>query len=327
MHIHSPTRTDAPGHPVRTEPTPEELLAAGDVDAMRRFLLLSGEGDHQDAARQSLFTAAANGLCRSPDKSRVYRLCVFGWPVTFIHPTPVTQSSIIYLSSSRHRSRSPGHNGLLIKMREFWLRAFGNAGVLVSPMVTMTHLDSVLGLTPLALREATHYGISLIHGSKHPSVWCFEPTGATQVHGSSDVPLTYLLSAWVCWKVGDPVPMVQVSPALLREMQQLMRALEARRDGLAVDALLGYPTVYHDAVTQGQAMHVHTMRAIASQKNLHFGVQMEMYETNLQVNLGHADCDVGDFHSVQEWRYTHLWRPLNHLCSIQSDMVLSSTYH
>lgn len=327
MHIHSPTRTDAPIYSVRTEPTPEELIAAGDIGAMRRFLLLSGEGDHQDAARQSLFTAAANGLCHSPDKSHVYRLCVFGWPVTFIHPTPVTQSSTIYLSSPRHRSRSPGQNGLLIKMREFWLRAFGNDGVLVSPMVSMTCLDSVLGLTPLALREATQYGISLIHGSKHPSVWSFEPSGVTQVHGCTDVPLTYLLSAWVCWKVGAPVPSIQVSPALLREMQQVMRALVARRDGLSVDALLGYPTVYHDAVTQGQNMHVHTMRAIASQRNLHFGVQMEMDETNLQLNLGHADCDEGDFHLLHAWRYTHLWRPLDHLDFLQSDLILSSTCH
>lgn len=327
MPIHSPARTDAPIYSVRTEPTPEDLIAAGDIGAMRRFLLLSGEGDHQDAARQSLFTAAANGLCHSPNKSHVYRLCVFGWPVTFVHPTPVTQSSTIYLSSSRHRSRSPGHQGLLLKMREFWLRAFGNAGVLVSPMVSMTHIDSVLGLTPLALREATQYGISLVRGTKHPSVWSFETNGATQVHGSSDIPLTYLLSAWVCWEVGAPVPSIQVSPALMREMQEVMRALAARRDGLTVEAVVGYPSVFPDAVTQAQTMHVRTMREIATQKNRHFGVHMEMDTTGLHVNLGHVDCDEGDFHSLQEWRYPHLWRPLNHLAFMQSDWVLSPRCH
>lgn len=225
MHTHCPERTHATIHAVRTDPTPDELIAIGDADAMRRFLCLSGNGDHQNAARQSLFTAAANGLCHSPDKSKVYRLCVFGWPVTFCHPTPVTQSSSIYLSSSRHRCQSPGHPGLLLKMREFWLRALGNKGVLVSPMVCMTSLDSVLGLTPLDLREATQYGISLVHGSKHPSVWSFEPSGATQVHGGADVPLTYLLSAWVCWKVHDPVPAIQVRPALMLDMGQVLRAL------------------------------------------------------------------------------------------------------
>lgn len=327
MHANKAFDTTPHARPVLCAPTPEELIAAGDVDAIRRFLVLSGDGECQDAARQSLYDAAANGLYRSPDKSNVYRLCVFGWPVTLCHSAPVTQSSIISLTSSRQQSQSPGPKGLVLKVREFWLRAFGNEGVLVSPMVSMTHLSSLVGLTPLTLRDATRHGIALVQGAKHPSVWRFERSSTSQVRGGADVPLTYLLSAWVCWNVQDPIPRVQVDPALVREMQQLMRALVAQREGSMIEALVGHPAVYHDAITQGQALHINTMRRCAAQKSRQFGTHIATDEMYLQVNLGQVDCDDEHFRSLQEWRYPHIWRPLDHLSLMQSDLLLPSTLH
>ena len=327
MHANKAFDTTPHGRPVLGAPTPEDLIAAGDVDALRRFLMLAGDGEYQDAARQSLYDAAANGLCRTQDKSKVYRLCVYGWPVTLCYSAPVTQSASISLTSSRNRNQSPGPRGLLLKMREFWQGAFGNGGVLVSPMVSMTHISCVLGLTPLTLRDATRHGIALVQGVKHPSVWSFERTGTSQVSGCADVPLTYLLSAWVCSKVSDPAPQVQMGRVLMLEMQQLMCALMARRDDSTIEAYVGQPAVYHDAITQGQSIHVDTMRRCAAQKGVRVGTHIEMDAMHLQVNLGITDSDGESFESLQEWRYSHIWRPLDHLALMQSDLLLTSTLH
>jgi hypothetical protein len=42
-----------------SRPNPENLIAAGDIGAMRGLLQLAGDGDLQDSARQFLFTGAA----------------------------------------------------------------------------------------------------------------------------------------------------------------------------------------------------------------------------------------------------------------------------
>lgn len=319
MHTNNSFET---GRCVLDEPfdaTPEELVEHGDIDAMRRFLMLAGDGEQQDAARQSLYAAAANGLCQSRDKSRVYRMCVYGWPVTFCHSSPVVMGSNIHLTSPRYAGHSSGPQGLLLKVRELWSRAFGSEkGVQVSPIIWMTSLSSVLGLTPLTLRDATRHGLSIIQGVKQPTTWRFDRSGASQVRGNADLPLSYLMAAWVCWDVHGHVPRIQLGNDLTMEAQQLVRAIGACRDGAAVDAMIGRPAVYHDAITQGQALHLAAMSRSAWQKDMNFSVQISQDALNMRVDMGYVDTLSGDIDYVQEWCYPHIWRPMDHLSSIQA---------
>ncbi len=302
-------------------PTPEDLISSGNIEAMRRFLMFSGDGVEQDAARQSLYNAAANGLCHSTDKTRVYRMCVYGWPVTLCNTTPVTVSSTIHLSSPQYPGHSSSGRGLLHKIRELWVRAFGSApGVLVSPMMLMPHLSRVLDLTPLRLRDATRHGIALVQGAKPRRPWTFDPNEVSVIKGNADLPLTYLLSAWVCWDVYGHEPQVRMDQALTMDMQQLVGAVAARRDGVCVDVLVGRPGVYHDAITQGQGLHWSAMCRRALQLGREFSVEVSQDSAYLHIDMGYLDPLSGDGETVEQWTYPHIWRPMEHLASMQASL-------
>lgn len=292
--------------------TAEELVAAADVDAMQRFLACAGLGQKQDDARRALYAAAANGLC-SVGNSRVYRICVYGWPVTFLYGSAVTVSSTIPLTSPQYPTKSSTTLGLMREIRDIWTRAFGSCRrVLVSPMIRMTHLYSVLGLTPMDLRRATQHGISLIQGVKDRSPWSFDQQMRSMT-GSAELPLTYLFSAWVCWNVTDPVPDVCVDHDLRLKLTQLMRAVGTCPGGDAVDAVIGSPAVFYEAITHGQAMQLSAMNQCANGMEMNLRVETARDASNLKMNLAYVDLQTGDANDVQQWCYPHIWRPMDHL--------------
>jgi len=308
MKTKSPLERSGRNREVQFASTPDGLVANGNLESMRRFLLLSGEGVQQDKARESLFQAAANGLTHDQDRLSVLRLCVYGWPVT--------------LSVSGLREVQSTHcvgKDIVLKMRELWLRVLGaKRGVYVSPMVNVTHLNSVLGLSPLTLRDCTRRGVSLIQGVQGLRSWSFDASGPRQETGSPDEPLTFLFSAYVLWDVRLPRPVVDMGSDVALEMQQLTQAIFSAHAHENISALVGRPMVYHDAVTQGQALQMVAMERRAVSLGHSFGMEMSQDENHVHLSMGCYEASGEDVLFATQWSYPHTWRPMAHIAQIQS---------
>lgn len=290
--------------------SPEGLVSKGDFASMRRFLMLSGDNEGQDRARTALLQAAANNLACTPAK-RVVRIRLYAWPVTVAYRTGVQMPSTIGIGIAQQPQ-------VVLKLRELWSRALGAAhGVLVSPLSSCTHVNSVLSVGPIAIRDCVRHGISILEGKPQTRAWTFDADGVRMEQASPELPATFLFGAYVCWDFNGQEPELSLSPDVRFEMQQLAQGLFTSQRDSVESVHVGEPVVYHEAVTQAQGMLLSAMlrRSVVLGRSLDLTTRVE--HDSLQVQAMYVDPNNDDDLSI-EWSYNNLWRPGTHLTEISA---------
>lgn len=292
----------------------EVLLANGDFESIRRFLLLAGEGPPQDAARQMLLDTAAHGFVHSRDKNMRYRLGVYGWPVTLLFPEPVRMHTSFNLSRE-----------VMLKLRALWGHAITTKKQpLVSPMKYACHLNSVLGLSPMRLRECTNHGIALIQGEAMQESWCFDKERDGLEDGSPDLPGTYILGTYAIWDARDGDPRVNLNADLVFQFQQLVQGLFSAKPGDTVKALVGCPAIFHSAITTGQQLQIAAMKQRAASLDHSLCIEMAQSDGRFNVRVGYVDAATQEQTIACAWDYTSMWRPASHLLQLSVDEEVMS---
>lgn len=291
--------------------SPEGLVSVGDVQSMRRFILLSGDQAGQDRARESLLAAATNNLAITTEK-QVMRMRLYGWPVSVAYAQGVQMRSTLGFASK-------GQPQVSLKMRELWSRAFGaTSGVLICPLVSATHIDSVLSANPIVLRDCVRHGVATLAGKAGGTPWSFDSDVQKMRQASPELPAVFLFAAYVCWDVNAPEPRVSMPPDVLLELQQLAGALFASGPGAVTAVHVGAPVVFHDAITQGQGMQFAGMVRRADGINRSLGMSNQVEGDCTTVTAMYIDPANGedDPDLSIDWSYSNLWRPSTHLGEI-----------
>ena len=310
----SPSADNFPTEPGSPEmvfaSSPEGLVSKGDIQAMKRFLMFSGDQKGQDQARNALLQAATNNLACTPAK-RVMRMRLYGWPVSVAYRKGVQMPSSVGLGT-------PQQPQVLLKLRELWSRAFGAAsGVLVSPLSACTHLNSVLSANPILLRDCVRHGVSLLAGKAQDKAWTFD-TGASKFEQASpELPAAFMFGSYVCWDFDGPEPKLELTADVKLEMHQLSRALFSSQADSVTFVRVGSPVVYHKAITQAQGLQLAAMlhRSVDIGRGLAWTYRLDGERLKIEAMFQDPNSeDDPDF--CVEWSYDSSWRPSTHLGEI-----------
>lgn len=291
--------------------SPEGLVSLGDVSAMQRFLLLSGDQAGQDLARESLLQAATNNLAITADK-QVVRMRLYGWPVSVSYSQGVQVPSTLGFGSKAQPQVS-------LKMRELWSRAFGaTPGVLICPLISATHIDSLLAGNPIVLRDCIRHGVATLSGKAGAAHWSFDSDGPKMRQASPELPAVFMFGAYVCWDVNAPEPSVAMPPDVLLEMQQLAGALFASGPSAVASVQVGSPVVFHEAITQGQGLQFAGMVRRSAAINRSLGMSNRVDGNCISLTAMYIDPVNGedDPDLSIDFSYSNLWRPSTHLSAI-----------
>lgn len=294
--------------------SPEGLVSVGDTDAMQRFILLSAakDGDsqqpyrHGDAARSALFDAANNKLVKVKD-GRVMRLRLFAWPVTTAVDRAMSNPYNLQLSGR-------GDTRVALKFRELWARVVqANPGVVIAPMAYATHLNAVLGISPVQIRECVRGGAALYSGNPG-KVWKFSDEDSLE-HSEPDLPPTYLFCAFMAWELGTPEPTLRMDSGIQREFQSLIEGILTYGEGVKVRAYASAPSLFQSAITDGQKSFYRALysRCRATGRALSLSYAQESFVHNLTATIIDRHEDETDITT----RYSNLWRPMAHLHEIE----------
>lgn len=291
----------------------DTLLAHGDFESIRRFLLLAGEGQAQNAARQMLLDKAAHGFVHSRDKKKMYRLGVYGWPVTLLF------SASVRMHTSFNLSRE-----VMLKLRSLWERAITTKQQpLVSPMSFASHLNSLLGLSPMRLRQCTNHGIALIQGEAMHKSWRFDEEPAGLEDGSPELPGTYIFGTYAIWDTRDGEPKVHLDADLVFQFQQLVQGLFSAKPGDTVKAFVGRPALFHSAITTAQQLQIAAMKQRAARLEHSLCIEMAQNDGRFNVRVGYVDAATQEQTIACAWDYTSMWRPACHLLQLSVDEEVS----
>lgn len=292
--------------------SPEGLVSVGDLSAMRRFLLLSGDQAGQDRARISLLQAGTNSLTCTTGK-RVVRMRLHGWPVSVLYRKGTQMPSTMGLASAKQPQ-------VVYKLRELWGRAFGAAqGVLISPLSSCTHINSVLSINPVHLRDCVRHGGAMLAGKAPDQAWTFDQGSPRMEQASPELPAVFLFGAYVCWDFDGQEPSVSLTAGVKLEMQQLAQALFSFDADSVASVHVGSPVVYHEAITQGHGMQFAGMlsRSVTLGKEMSFTTRVLGDFMHLEVMYQDPGSeDDADF--VIECSYSNVWRPSTHIAEIAS---------
>lgn len=227
--------------------SPEGLVSLGDLGKMRRYVLMSPD---QDQARDALFQAAGNSLVKLQD-GRVMRLALYGWPVavSFSRQTSV-------FSSMRFGQR--GQTEVMQRLRSIWAEAFGNrAGVGISPLLCCTHLNGLLGMSPLLVRDCVRHGNQVLAGKKADRAWTFdrqdEPAAIT---AHPEMPAVFILGAYVAWDYLQEPPSITGTASIGERLGALCSALFSSRADVMPHVLVDNPAPFHVAVERAHALQI-----------------------------------------------------------------------
>jgi len=304
--------------------SPEGLVSLGDLGNMRRYVLMAAD---QDAARAELFQAAGNSLVKLQD-GRIMRLALYGWPiaVSFGRQTNV-------FSTMRFGQR--GQAEVMQRLRGIWSRAFGSrAGVGISPLLCCTHLNGLLGMSPLLVRDCVRHGNQVLAGKKTDRAWSFdrqdEPSSIT---AHPEMPAVFVLGAYVAWDYLEAPPQVDSTFVEREQLGVLCSALFSSRADLMPRVTVGRADPFHLAVERGHALQIaETARyAMSVGKGLSVlaGRGAVPDTATLSVVLGDDDSDDSicfDFCYCDAWRMgTHQAELANSIQEVQDAIAAGQT--
>ena len=292
--------------------SPEGLVSKGDLTAMARYVSLSGDQAGRDRARLELLQASTNALGRTPE-SKVMRMKLYGWPVAVSYRKPVRVPASTGMGIERQTA-------VLLKMRELWARAFGaRSGAMISSLSHFTHLNAVLSLDPVLLRDCMRHGVSVLQGTPPPHAWSFCKDPARFESASPELPAVYLFGAFVCWDFNEEEPEVAMPPAVAMELQQLSRALFASSHDAIESVRVGTPQAYCSAVTQGQGLQLVAMLERAMSLGRELGLGYELRNDCMEVAVAYQEPQQEDEPDlVVKWSYNSRWRPSTHVEEIDA---------
>ena len=284
---------------------PARLVRIGDFESMRRFLLMAGDGESQDNARNSLFETGATGTVCTPQDG-VKNIQLMAWPVAIRFSESEKVQSTIELSDQ---------SGYLVqRIHDLWLGMLvPQDGLLVYPLNVLTSLYTVLNATPLLVRDCVRHGIQTIENEQPPVDWSFEAKKSRPLQGSPNLPLVYLLTAYVCWDVGSKAPSVGCNAVVQWTAKHLMEALISSPTGSLIEATVGEPVIFHEAMTQGQGMQIAEMLKRYQTHNWHLGNQASADDMQTQLNVTYLQPHDHSPLTVFTWTYSSLWRPASHI--------------
>lgn len=294
---------------------PGGLVELGDETRMKHWIYMHGGGGHasQDEARDALFRAASDTLVLGqggrPLVMRLYAIPI-AFSVSCVSAYPSTQS----IGSNSKQS-------VTLKLRELWSRIFGcAAGLSVAPHPYATNTTEVLSVSPVMVRNCLRHGAELAQRtSKSP--WSFDGGNYRNISGSAEVPVGYVLGAYVMWEAGLPEPMPHITPQIGYELQQFLSAVLAKPGVDIRDMKIGQPMFFHDAVSESHglqsALMVRRTAELGGRIGRTFDVRGDTSEMNVYIfEEGGEEDPVFQF----RWTYSSLWRPHQHQVRISELM-------
>jgi len=227
--------------------SPEGLVSLGDLGKMRRYVLMSTD---QDQARAELFHAAGNSLVKLQD-GRIMRLALYGWPVavSFSRQTSV-------FSSMRFGQR--GQTEVMQRLRGIWSEVFGSrSGVGISPLLCCTHLNGLLGMSPLLVRDCVRHGNQVLAGKKADRAWTFDREDQPlAITAYPEMPAVFILGAYVAWDYLDDPPAIDDIASAAERLSALCSALFSSRTDVMPQVVAGNPAPFHVAVERAHALQI-----------------------------------------------------------------------
>lgn len=297
-------------HTVAT--TPDGLVAMGNLDLMRRYVLLAG--DRADEARDALFLAASRGLATMPGQN-VHWVTAFAWPLA------VTWRSHTRFNSSAALGRS-STGPLIERFRSIWLRALGGGkGIRVCPFLTFCHIDLLLGLSPLMVKRCVQHGVSVFDGGSKSGPWTFEGRNPPQqMELEPNVPGVFVLGCFVAWDYYQPCPVPVWQAGLQRELEELSSGFFGKKDDASPRVVSApAPMLLDKAVDAGHGllMSESARYALLSERPMTVLARPHPGTDWLTLTTLFGDLEEDDSVIEHQATFDAFWRPAGHISQLQ----------
>lgn len=294
---------------------PGGLVELGDETRMKHWIYMHGGGGHasQDDARDALFRAASDTLILGKG-GRPLMMRLYAIPIAFSVSCAAAYPSTQSIGSTNKQS-------ITLKLRELWSLIFGAAaGLSVAPHPYATNTTEVLSVSPVLVRDCLRHGAALAQGTSKGQ-WSFDGGNFRNIGGSAEVPVGYVLGAYVMWEAGLPEPVPHISPRISLDLQQFLRAVLAKPGVDIRDMKIGQPMFFHDAVSESHglqsALMVRRTAELGGRIGRTFDVRGDTSEMNVYIFEESGEEDpVFQF----RWTYSSLWRPHQHQVRISELM-------
>ncbi len=285
----------------------EELVDIGSIDVLQRYLEASPD---PDALRRELFMAAQNQRVRGAD-GKLKHVGLFGWPI-------VISAAIAMQAQSTANLIGKDEQALFQKMASIWSSALGNRNAGVSPLRLATHLDLLLGLSPLISRGCLNRGIQVLAG-EDVGGWTFASKNDPKFKlANPGQTTTYIACAWVTWDDADPTPKFRSNSEAVARFSDMVRAMLCPEEGASATAVVvGTPRFLNEAVSDGLQMAINEVCRYATSIGRDFELEFVGEPTRSCVTtravireLGAGTLSPED--RAMQWTYDTTWLLSNH---------------